>query len=321
MHDNQLLFQRLNQPGFHSGTQLGEVLGVSRVAIQKRIHSLMDLGLLIQAVQSKGYRLAEGVSLLDEPLLQHYLRDLSPLDSVEVLLETDSTNSHLAQQGILQDKARVCLTEVQHKGRGRRGNEWVAAPFRNILMSISWGFAQWPETISSLSLAVSLVIAERLNELYPFKVGIKWPNDLLVEQQKLAGILIDVSGEAGGQCNVTVGLGMNIWQQQEQPFDAEYDWVSFNELGENVERNELTALIIKDIVSLLESYPERGFMPYQQRWQALSCFHDQRIRIISELDTKVGVMKGVDTAGALLLLDDHGNEHRIADSMVSVRLA
>ena len=316
--DQDKLLQLLNQPGVKSGTDLGDALGVSRMAVQKRIHSLSENGLPIAAVPGKGYSLAPDIHLLSEYELRAGL-DPEMLESLELFQSIPSTNSHLLEQSIELRKARVCISESQSAGRGRRGNDWQSAPYRNVMLSISWGFDHWPETITGLGLAVAMVIAERLNQDYSLGVKIKWPNDLLVADDKLAGILIDVAGESSGACNVVIGVGLNVHQPDWSDSTSGYRWQDLYGLGVKLNRNKLIAKLVNDLTSMLVGFEAQGFKPLVERWNSLSSFAGANIRVGDDESFVTGVMQGVDTTGALLLLNSKGEVQRFADSNVSVR--
>lgn len=322
MQSNEKLIELLNRAGAVSGTEIGEVLGVSRVAVQKRIQQLADNGLSIDALPGKGYTLGDGVSLLSQNVIQSALGG-GLLESVEVLQSIESTNSYLLQQGVATGRAKLCLSESQTAGRGRRGNDWQSAPYRNIMMSLSWGFDHWPETITGLGLAVSLVVAEQLNAaVLPVGnelVKIKWPNDLMLSQDKLGGILIDVAGESSGACNVVIGVGLNV-HQPDWSTDGAYRWQDLNSQGVKISRNDLAIILASGLIEMLDEFGRTGFGPLADRWNTLSSYADARIRIGTASEYVEGWMRGVDSSGALLLEDNLAQIQRFADSNVSVRL-
>jgi len=318
MLDQNKLLNLLGEPGVKSGTLLGEALGVSRMAVQKRIQGLVQNGLPIVAVPGKGYALEEGVGLLNaHKIRQTCQSDLVEL--VEVVQSVNSTNSRLLEQKIVPRRASVCVAESQVSGRGRRGNDWQSAPYRNIMMSLSWGFDHWPATITGLGLAVALVVVERLNSEFGLEVKIKWPNDLMVKRDKLAGILVDVAGESTGACQVVIGLGLNV-HQPDWSDNNEYNWVDLASLGVQCDRNRLIGLLAGDLVDMLQDFESQGFAPLVTRWNALSSYSRKNVRVGAGDDWVEGVMRGVDSAGALLIEDGVGELHRFSDSNVSVRL-
>lgn len=322
MQSNEELIELLNRPGAVSGTDIGEVLGVSRAAVQKRIQQLVENGLSIKASAGKGYMLPDDITLLSEKTIKASLHT-SLIESVEVLQSISSTNTHLLQQAISNRRAKLCVSESQSSGRGRRGNEWQSAPYRNVMLSLSWGFDHWPETITGLGLAVSLVMAEYLNEFVlpetSAHVRIKWPNDLMVGKDKLGGILIDVAGESSGACNVVIGIGLNV-HQPDWSGDGVYQWQDLQGLGVVPDRNKIIAELSSALAVMLDEFGRSGFAPLADKWNALSSYAERRIRVGDDREFIEGVMRGVDSIGALLLRDDQGEIQRFTDSNVSVRL-
>lgn len=319
MLDNDKLLFALNNHDGVSGTVLGQQLGVSRVAIQKRIQALTDNGLPIEAVPGVGYRLPDGVSLLSEQQLGAALNH-ELIHSVSLFQSIESTNSHLLTQPIDVGRARLCVAEAQSAGRGRRGNEWLSAPYRNVMMSISWGFERWPETITGLGLAVALEVAEYLRELFQIDVQIKWPNDLMVNGAKLAGVLIDVGGESTGACNVVIGLGLNV-HQPDWSQESAYRWQDLADLGVKCDRNDLVAGLANRVAAMLADFAVTGFAPRTQRWNRLSEYAGKRVRVLGMSAPLEGTLAGVDEMGALLVdVEGHGVA-RVIDSNVSVRLS
>lgn len=320
MLDQGQLIRLLNQQGAQSGTIIGEALGVSRVSVQKRIQQLIDNGLPIAAVSGKGYSLLDDVRLLEQQELLSFVRQSASLTSVDVLQTIQSTNSYLLDQPISVGSAKVCVAEAQTVGRGRRGNDWQSAPYRNIMLSMSWGFSQWPETITGLGLAVALMVVEHINTAYDLDVKIKWPNDLMVGQDKLGGILIDVAGESSGSCNVVIGLGLNVHQPDWSQGNSAYNWQDLHSHDVKPNRNELVANIVDGWLTMLKGFDVDGFGPLAARWNALSSYADRQIRVGNDDQSIVGRMLGVDSIGALLLESGDGQTHRFTDSSVSVRL-
>ena len=271
-----------------------------------------------------GSNLAQRARLLDEQQIVFGLADSikNLTDGITVLPSVGSTNAFLLNETISVGRARLCVAESQDVGRGRRGRSWLSSPYRNILMSISWGFNQWPETLTGLGLAASLTITERLRQNYQLDIKIKWPNDLMLEDKKLAGILIDISGQHGGACNVVLGLGLNVDQADwSEPAAAPaYAWQDLLSAGAQVDRNSLIAELYSDLLQMLQLFEQRGFAPMVDKWNSLSNYAGRQIRVCGTNIDLQGNMLGVDEQGALRVADSNGMEHQITDSNVSVRL-
>lgn len=243
------------------------------------------------------------------------------IDNLEVLQSTASTNDRLLAEHINPGRARVCVTESQLAGRGRRGNDWQSAPNKNIMLSLSWGFDRWPATITGLGLAVALVVAERLNHDHQLGVKIKWPNDLLIGSDKLGGILIDVAGDVDGECNVVIGLGLNVHQPDWSTSDTGYRWCDLHSKGIRLNRNQFIAQLLTDWIGMLQGFAQHGFAPLAPVWNEHSSYTGKTISVGDGESVITGQMLGVDQTGALIVRASNGNEHVFSDSNVSVRIS
>jgi BirA family biotin operon repressor/biotin-[acetyl-CoA-carboxylase] ligase len=231
-----------------------------------------------------------------------------------------STNDELLTSTIKIGKAAVCLTEMQMAGRGRRGNVWHSNPFRNITMSVAYKFPAWPEATPSFALAAAVAITNLLRSKLGVNALIKWPNDLLVDRKKLGGILVEAAGAYDSDCLLVVGLGLNLHQRNEATLaGSDYQWTSLNDLGAGFGRNQLVADIIEALLDTFILFEQVGFAPFVEHWQTLSAFDGQRVRVIDKQDSFVGVQRGVDATGALMVEGYNGKVHQINDAGATVR--
>ena len=152
MSTRHSLLSALSDGQFHSGTALGDQLGVSRAAVNKAIQGLIDRGLEIHSVSGKGYRWITPTGLLNRELIESRLQGLAVrnVPGIIVVDEIESTSSYLLDR-MSQDLlvSEVCLTEHQTNGRGRRGRQWISSPYQNLTMSISWRYDTGPSRLSA----------------------------------------------------------------------------------------------------------------------------------------------------------------------------
>lgn len=311
------LVDRLADGGWHSGEQLAGACGITRAALAKRIERLKDWQLVVEARHGLGYRLVAPLERLDEAALQAALGDAL---RVRVVATTDSTNSQLLAADAGGDP-QALLAEYQTAGRGRRGRGWVTPFAAQLALSIAWSFDAMPSQLTALPLAVGAVCAQRLRALGAPAVQVKWPNDLIADGRKLAGILIEHRGEGGGGCRVVVGLGLNLALQAQQATDIAQPWVNLPDLlGAPLSRNALAADLLRALAALLADYPRRGFAPHAETWSALDATHERAVRV--QLGDRVleGLARGIDADGALLV-DAAGTRHRLHSGEVSLRIA
>lgn len=323
MSTRHALLRLLSDGRFHSGTDLGLALGVSRAAVCKTIKSLGETGMAIHRVTGRGYRLEQPFAPLDRQRILTELQRLAPPSSaaltLEVLEETDSTSSHLLQ-GADDRGGRVCLAEVQRQGRGRRGRRWVATPWHNILLSMAWRFDQGPATLAGLSLAAGVAALHALQDYGVSGVGLKWPNDLLWGGRKLAGLLVDIRGEAAGPCSAIVGLGLNVYLDPRDADAIDQPWVDLHSvLKLTIDRNRLAALLIHHFREMFRRFETEGLAAFRSEWEAHHCYAQQRVCLLQG-DTRIeGSVQGIDDSGALLIRETSGVLRRFHSGEISLR--
>ncbi len=290
---------------FHSGELLAQTLSVSRATIWKSIQNLTDSGLDIYAVRGRGYRLVDSIELLSQTSILNALspESQSSLNELDVLWEVDSTNKYLAdlvRGGI--DGGRACVAEKQTQGRGRRGKHWVSPLGGNIYLSLLWGFPFGPAQLSGLSLAIATTVVETLHHLGLSEIGVKWPNDILWRDRKLAGILLEIGGESAGPCFAIVGLGLNIQLRKESAGDIGQPWVDLKTIAKvSIERNKLVASLINAFVQTCNRFEQGGLKPFLPKWREYDRFAGKKAVLHLENESISGVIRGVDDYGALLL--------------------
>lgn len=320
---SQHLLHRLADGRFHSGQVLATAMGVSRTAVWKQVRRLQrEFGVEVHAVRGRGYRLAEALELLDLERIHAHIggRSRARLQSTDLLVSTLSTNAcAAAQPPTLSGRARVWLAEHQTAGRGRRGRKWVSAFGRNVYLSLAWRFDLPMTELAALSLAVGVVIAESMRELGVRGHVLKWPNDVLADGRKLAGILVEVFGEAAGPVTAVVGVGVNMRMPMANGAAIDQPWVNLSALpGGDVSRNVLAGTLIDRLVEACEIFASEGVAPYLERWRAFDAFHGKPVRLDSNGRAREGVYAGIAANGALILESDEGrSEHHAGE--VSLR--
>lgn len=319
------LLQLLADGEFHSGSAVGEVMGVSRTAVWKSLQKLADMGLSIESVKGKGYRIEGGIELLsEEGIRQGLSAEAMALytqigSTIDVLAHTDSTNNQAMARAVAGNaKGYLCLAEYQHSGKGRRGRQWLSPFGHNIYLSLVWEFEEGIAQLEGLSLAVGVVIAGVLEQMGAQDVALKWPNDILLQQRKLGGVLLEVAGDPSGVCQVVIGIGLNVRMQDGGAIDQ--PWASLSEQLPNLSRNTLVSAILNGLFPMLDQYAETGFSVYRQAWEQRDAFRGRQVVVQSASKEQRGVAGGVYTNGALKLLDS-GNETAIYGGEVSLRVA
>jgi len=285
---------------FHSGEQLGESLGMSRAAINKHIQTLRDWGVDVFTVPGKGYSLPEPIQLLDETFIRREVAQ----GSVAVLPVIDSTNQYLLDRLAGLQSGDACVAEYQQAGRGRRGRKWVSPFGANLYISMYWRLEQGPAAAIGLSLVIGIVMTEVLRDLGADQVRVKWPNDLYLNDRKLAGILVELTGKTGDAAQIVIGAGVNLAMRNAQAGDINQGWINLQEAGVRIDRNVLAVRLITELRSALHCFEQEGLTPFLARWEVLDNFINRPVKLIIGEKEIFGISRGIDSQGALLLEQD-----------------
>ncbi|EOU1339953.1 bifunctional biotin--[acetyl-CoA-carboxylase] ligase/biotin operon repressor BirA [Cronobacter malonaticus] len=300
MKDNTIpltLVSLLADGEFHSGEQLGEKLGMSRAAINKHIQTLRDWGIDVFTVPGKGYSLSGPIQLLNEAYIHSHIKN----GSVTVLPVIDSTNQYLLDRLSELDSGDACIAEYQQAGRGRRGRKWFSPFGANLYLSMYWRLEQGPAAAIGLSLVIGIVMAEVLHELGADQVRVKWPNDLYLNDRKLAGILVELTGKTGDAAQIVIGAGINLAMRQVESDIVNQGWINLQEAGIKVDRNELAVRLIEKLRASLRQFEQEGLAPFLTRWEKLDNFIHRQVKLIIGEREIYGISRGIDNQGALLL--------------------
>ncbi|MEX0448019.1 bifunctional biotin--[acetyl-CoA-carboxylase] ligase/biotin operon repressor BirA [Xenorhabdus sp. SGI246] len=281
----------------HSGQQLGQELGMSRAGINKHIQTIREWGVEILTIPGKGYRFPAPMNLLSKEMIEIYL----PNNGIEVIPVIDSTNQYFLDKLEELTSGDSCVAEYQYAGRGRRGRQWVSAFGRNLYLSMFWRLEQGPAAAIGLSLIVGIVIAEVLNRQGAERVKVKWPNDLYLDDKKLAGILVELMGKTGDAAQIVIGIGMNISMSSEQQKLINQRSINLQQAGVTIERNKLVAEIVIELKKALVQFENEGLLPFISRWFKLDNFMDRPVKLIIGDQEIYGISRGIDQQGALLL--------------------
>ncbi|WP_064601592.1 bifunctional biotin--[acetyl-CoA-carboxylase] ligase/biotin operon repressor BirA [Photobacterium sp. J15] len=288
---------------FHSGEALGESLGISRAAISKHIKVLQSWGLDIYRVQGKGYSLASKLELLDCDKILAQVK-CPGLDLIPVI---DSTNQYLLDRVGQLPQGAVCLAEYQEAGRGRRGRQWLSPFGTNLYLSMYWRLDAGMAAAMGLSLVVGVAIAEALQSLGAGEVKVKWPNDLYYQDKKLAGILIEMTGQAGDAAHLVIGMGLNVAMAEQEGREIDQAWTNLAQACNGLpERNQLAATLIQRLHQTLEQYEQVGLDGFIERWNRLDNFLDRPVKLLIGERVVEGVARGINGQGALLLETEQG---------------
>lgn len=282
---------------FHSVEQFSKNLGISRAAISKHVQTVHNWGVDVFTTPSKGYYLHAPLQLLDEAEILARL----PAGRMTVMPVVNSTNQYLIECISILQSGDACVAEYQMHGHGRHGRRWVSTFGNNLYLSIYWHLEQGQAMVIGLSLMVGIVMAEVLRRHGAEGVRVKWPNDLYLDDRKLAGILVESSGKADDTAHVIIGAGLNLKMREPVTGMINQGWINLQETGITIDRNALAADLTDALRQALRQFERDGFAPFVSRWQMLDNFLDRPVKLLIGEREIQGIERGIDAQGALLL--------------------
>ncbi len=307
----------------HSGAELAQTLGVSRAAVWKAVRKAeTSLGLQIETQRGRGYRLQAPLDLLDSARI---LEAIEPsqrrhLARIEIHDEIDSTNSHLMRAARGGAAAgTLCLAERQSAGRGRHGRSWVSPYGSNLYLSLLWRFELGPAQLGGLSLAAGTAVAAALSAEGVAEIGLKWPNDILWRGRKLAGLLLELAGEATGPSQVVIGVGVNT-RLGAAGTAIDQPWADLDEIlgAQGYDRNRLAGRVAARLLGAVARYAQDGLAPFLAEWEARDPYLGAPVELHLGERRIVGRHAGITEQGALRLATTAGVQTFLAGE-VSLR--
>jgi len=327
----QRVFAALADGAVHSGEQLAASQAVTRSAIWKTVGTLQELGVAIESVPSRGYRLAMPLVPLDGARIRELVEPQvrARMRSAEVAWSLASTNSTLLERGERPGRDAppaghfdFLAAEYQSAGRGRRGRQWLAPPGGALCLSLGWSFAALPAGAGALSLAVGVCVRRALAEIASQPVQLKWPNDLQANGRKLGGILIELRAETTGPAYVVIGVGINCALGTEltgRVRDTGTEPVDLASLGvAGCDRNRLAARLIDEIAKGVLDFERNGFAAFASEWSAADALAGRMVSVTAPGGEFTGRAGGVAADGALRVERD-GELRLFHTGEVSVR--
>jgi len=312
----------MSSEAFRSGEQLARSLGVSRTSVWRELKDLEAAGVMLLRKRGGGYRLATAIDWLDPIQVGRHLgahRDVYQLRIVDVV---ESTNTTLLEQAVTGAAGGLLLAaELQTRGRGRRGRLWHAGLGGALTFSVLWRFEQGAGFLAGLGLAVGVALVRALRSLGVEGTTLKWPNDLLIRHQKLAGTLVEIQGDVLGPSLAVIGVGINFRldvSTRERVDQAATDLLSE---GGPYDRNRVLGRVLWHLTEVLNAFRDHGFGPLRDEWESYHVYAGRAVTVrLPDGGWEEGAVAGVDDTGALLLQTRSGLR-RFHSGEVSLRAA
>jgi BirA family biotin operon repressor/biotin-[acetyl-CoA-carboxylase] ligase len=304
-----------------SGEAISDKLGLTRAAVWKHVEALRSHGYRIDAVPARGYRLIE----VPDKLTPLELRPLLNTHDVGQVLhwyeEIGSTNDRareLAEEGA--EHGEVVIAEAQTAGRGRRGRLWVSPARKNLCFSVILRPDLPPARAPELTLVASVALCDALRQA-GVQAGIKWPNDLLASERKIAGVLTELAAEADRVHWVVIGAGVNV-NAREEDFPEELRGEATSvllERGEPAPRALFAAACLTALEGWIDRHAEEGFAVVREAWRERSMTLGREVTVRTDGREIVGTAEDIDDAGALLVRGPAGLERILAGDVALLR--
>jgi len=295
----------LSDGKFHSGKTIAQELNCSRSLIWKKINNLrVHYDLEVFAVRGKGYKLIHPIEFLKKTSITKFISktQLKSLNQIHIIKSTNSTNTLAINSNPELNKGIAWFAEHQNMGKGRRGREWHSPFGRNIYFSLAWKFNISLAEISSLSVAVGATLASLLFENGLRKHELKWPNDLLLNKSKLAGILLEAQGEANGPTTVAIGIGLNLNMSNADKKNINQPFIGLRQANFVTTRNEIAGRLLNSMVDMCHRFSVLGLEPFLETWNRFDKLMGRNVRVISPSKVEEGTYLGLSENGGCRLM-------------------
>jgi len=314
MDDEILKLLREHSSSFLSGEEMSHTLKVSRTAVWKRVKNLRASGYDIEAFRRLGYRLIRSPDLLTPSEIKPLLKTKwmgKVLHHFQTIPSTNTEAYQLALRGA--PEGEIVIAESQEKGRGRLGRHWVSPPFLNLYLSVILRPDIPPPQASLITLMAAVAVAEGIECFSGLHPVIKWPNDILLKNRKVAGLLNEIHSETDRIHFVILGVGVNL-NMDKKLFTKEIRSTATSlkmETGKTVSRKEFVPCLLEALEKWYTLFLREGGKPVLEAWRERARIRGKAVKVTSFGETLFGRAIDVDSEGRLILETEKGERKRI----------
>ncbi len=315
------LLQMLADGEYLSGEDMSKRLNITRAAVWKRIQVLREQGFDIQSAGKKGYHLVWPADTLEPAFVQLHLETAwagqPPMLYEKSMTSTNTVLKQAAENGAAHGTVALC--QAQTAGKGRRGRAWVSPEGQGLWVSLLIRPKLAPANAQLITFAAAIAMAEAVEKETGLSIGIKWPNDLVVNGKKICGILLELSGDVESIAYVVVGTGLNVGSKAYPPELSDRASSLEDALGYTISR----AAVLRSYLQTIEKYigllEAKGLAGIWEAYQSKSCTIGCTVKVEGNGENFQGIANGLDENGALLVKLEDGTIRRVLAGDVSVR--
>ncbi|MBY0483396.1 biotin--[acetyl-CoA-carboxylase] ligase [Nitrosomonas sp.] len=319
------ILRLLNDGQYWSGESLEKKLFCKRAKILNSLKDIDSYGIKIVNTRGLGFRWINPISYLNKNLILGYnsidLRNFN----ITLFDTLDSTNTFLLdnlKNGVVDNRCiPVVATEYQTNGRGRAGRLWYSGFGDSLTFSFGWRFDKGVSALSGISLIIGIAIIRVLRTFSITCASIKWPNDILVGNKKLAGILIELRGEICGPSYAVIGVGFNYKLSDNIKSIINQKTTDFLSISDvYFDRNQILSALLTEFQNILPVFVNHGFAYFKKEWISYHAFERHQVSLILPNDSViVGTVDGVKEDGSICLMTSSGRKsYHVGD--ISIRL-
>ena len=289
---------------FQSGEEIARHFGVTRATVWNALKDAEAMGVQLFSVRGRGYRLPEPIQLLEHDSVLDAIGQQRTWFNLELHDHLESTNSYLMKQASTGCAHATCVAaSLQTKGRGRRGRAWQAGLGASLTFSLLWRFQAGASALSGLSLAVGVAIIRALHAVGVTEAQLKWPNDVLVNRQKLAGILIELQGDMEGPSAAVIGIGLNLRLPEHVKRHIDQAAIDLQTLMRPPPNpRELLGLLLRHLAEVLSEFESNGFEKLRDEWIQHHAYRNQPVlMLLPDGRQSHGIVVDVASDGVLMV--------------------
>lgn len=312
---------KLNKDTFLSGQCISDKFQVSRTAIWKCMNSLREMGYKIESSPNRGYKLISVPDILTYEEIEPYLNTINIGRNIMYYKEIDSTNNKAKELALTSPKGTVIISELQASGRGRLGRSWYSPFGKGIYMSTILKPDVDPIDASKITQVAAAALCESFNTL-GIKSYIKWPNDIIVNNKKVCGILTEMDAELNKINYIVLGIGINV-NMEKDSFPEDINTIASSlkaESGMHINRQKLVSTILNNFEILYNEYLNKKSISSSIKiCRENSILLGKEIKIINGNKISQGIAMDIDDEGLLIVKDSNDNLNKIISGEVSIR--